>query len=138
MPECKNVEILSLNVKINLALSLENKTDVTVWYFTFHYAINSCVFLKTELTYIRQAVQLCTITALNIQFVFQTKCKITFLHLLTKIHHSYILIFFTSFSVVAPMLAIGAKLNVILICEQMKISALTGKRALKNICSLIT
>ena len=54
----------------------------------------------------------------NIRFVFQTKCKIvTFLHLKTKFHRSYVLALFTNFSVVAAMLPIMAKLSVILKSE---------------------
>ena len=43
MPERKNEGILSLDVNkvTNLALSLENKSDITLWEFIFHYAINS-------------------------------------------------------------------------------------------------
>ena len=52
MPERKNDGILSLNVKkvTNLALSLENKSDITVREFIFPYAINSCVYLERQLT----------------------------------------------------------------------------------------
>ena len=34
----------------NFAISLENKLDVTVREFIFHYAINSCAYLKRQLT----------------------------------------------------------------------------------------
>ena len=34
----------------NFALSLENKLDVTVREFIFQYAINSCAYLKRQLT----------------------------------------------------------------------------------------
>ena len=34
----------------NFALSLENKLDITVPEFTFHYAIISCAYLKRQLT----------------------------------------------------------------------------------------
>ena len=51
MPERKKDGILSLNVKVtNLALSLENKSNITVWEFIFHYAINSCAYLERQLT----------------------------------------------------------------------------------------
>ena len=55
---------------------------------------------------------------------------VTFLHLKTKFYRSYILALFTSFSVVAAMLPIMAKLTIILRseCEHLGISALTGKR----------
>ena len=49
----------------------------------------------------------------------------------TKFHRSYILALFTSFSVVAAMLLIMAKLNIIFKVRMFKhlgISALTGKR----------
>ena len=49
----------------------------------------------------------------------------------TKFHRSYILALFTSFSVVAAMLLIMAKLNIIFkvrMCKHLGISALTGKR----------
>ena len=42
---------------------------------------------------------------------------VTFLHLKTKFHRSYILALFTNFSVVAAMLPIMTKLNVILKSE---------------------
>ena len=42
---------------------------------------------------------------------------VTFLHLKTKLHRSYILALFTNFSVVAAMLPIMAKLSVILRSE---------------------
>ena len=46
MPERKNDGILSLNVKkvTNLALSLENKSDITVQEF------NSCAYLERKFT----------------------------------------------------------------------------------------
>ena len=53
----------------------------------------------------------------NIQFIIQTKCKITFLYLKTKFHRSYVLTLFTTFSVVASMLPIIEKLIVILTSE---------------------
>ena len=53
----------------------------------------------------------------NIQFVIQTKCKITVLYLKTKFHRSYVLTLFTTFSVVASMLPIIEKLIVILTSE---------------------
>ena len=34
----------------NFALSLENKSDVTVLEFIFNYSINSCAYLKRQLT----------------------------------------------------------------------------------------
>ena len=34
----------------NFALSLTNKPEITVPWFIFHYAINSCVYIKRELT----------------------------------------------------------------------------------------
>ena len=51
MPECKIDGILSLKCKevTNFALSLENKSDVTVQEFIFHYAINSCAYLKRQI-----------------------------------------------------------------------------------------
>ena len=54
----------------------------------------------------------------NIQFVFQTKCKISnFFAFKDKFHRSYVLALFTNFSVVAAMLPIMAKLSVILRSE---------------------
>ena len=54
----------------------------------------------------------------NIRFVFQTSARlVTFLHLKTKFHRSYVLALFTNFSVVAAMLPIMAKLSVILKSE---------------------
>ena len=52
MPQRKNNGILSLNVKkvTNFALRLENKPDITVREFIFHYAINFCAYLKRQLT----------------------------------------------------------------------------------------
>ena len=41
--KCKNVT--------NFALSLENKPDIAVPEFAFHYAINSCAYLKRQLTF---------------------------------------------------------------------------------------
>ena len=41
----------------NFALSLENISDITVREFIFHYAINSCAYLKRQLTqYLGRAV----------------------------------------------------------------------------------
>ena len=34
----------------NFALGLENKSDVTVLEFIFNYSINSCAYLKRQLT----------------------------------------------------------------------------------------
>ena len=34
----------------DFALSLENKSDIVVWEFIFHCAINSCAYLKRQLT----------------------------------------------------------------------------------------
>ena len=34
----------------NFALSLENKPNITVLEFIFHYAVNSCAYLKRKLT----------------------------------------------------------------------------------------
>ena len=34
----------------NLALNLENKSNITVWEFIFLYAINSCAYLERQLT----------------------------------------------------------------------------------------
>ena len=45
-----------------------------------------------------------------------TNCK-AFLHLKKKFHHSYVVALFTNFSVVATMLPIMAKLNIILRTE---------------------
>ena len=54
----------------------------------------------------------------NIRFVFQTSARlVTFLHLKTKFHRSYVLPLFTNFSVVAAMLPIMAKLSVVLKSE---------------------
>ena len=52
MPGRKNDGILFLNVKkvTNLALRLENKSNITVWEFIFYYAINSCAYLERQLT----------------------------------------------------------------------------------------
>ena len=36
--------------KANFAFSLENELDITVWESIFHYAINSCVYLKRQFT----------------------------------------------------------------------------------------
>ena len=33
----------------NLALSLGNNPDITVWELIFHYAINSCAYLERQL-----------------------------------------------------------------------------------------
>ena len=56
MPEPKNNGIYFLNVKklLIFALSLEDKSVITVQEFMFHYAINSCAYLKKQLTLIRQ------------------------------------------------------------------------------------
>ena len=53
--ERKNDGILSLNVKKLLILHLvwktnRKKTNITVWEFIFHYAINSCAYLESQLT----------------------------------------------------------------------------------------
>ena len=54
----------------------------------------------------------------NIGFVFQTKCKLSiFLHLKTEFHCFYVMSVFRNFSVVAAMLPVTAKLNVILRSE---------------------
>ena len=56
---------------------------------------------------------------------------LTFWHLKTKFHRSYVLALFTNFSVMAAMLPIMAKLSVILRSECVntsEFSALTGKR----------
>ena len=54
----------------------------------------------------------------NAWFVFQTKCKlVTFLHSKTEFHHFYVLALFRNFNVVAAMLLIMTKLNVILRSE---------------------
>ena len=42
--------ILSLNIKSYFALSLDNKLDITVREFGFHYGINSCAYLKRQLS----------------------------------------------------------------------------------------
>ena len=47
IPERKKDGILFLKVT-NIALSLENKLDITVREFIFHYAINSCAYLKGQ------------------------------------------------------------------------------------------
>ena len=54
----------------------------------------------------------------NVQFVFQTRCKISnFLHLKTKFHRSCVLALLTHFSAVVAMLPVMAKLKVILKSE---------------------
>ena len=51
----------------------------------------------------------------NIGFVFQTKCKISkVLDLKTEFHRSYVMALFANFSLVAAMLPIMAKIDVIL------------------------
>ena len=52
MRELKNDSILSLKLRkdTNFALTLVNKSDITVRKFIFHYAINSCFYLKRQLT----------------------------------------------------------------------------------------
>ena len=40
--------------KANFAFSLENELDITVWESIFHYAINSCVYLKRQFTEVCQ------------------------------------------------------------------------------------
>ena len=57
----------------------------------------------------------------------RTAKLVTVLHLKTKFHCSYILAFFTNFSVVAAMLPIMAKLKV-RVSEHLGISELTGKK----------
>ena len=65
----------------------------------------------------------------NIRFVFQTKCKISnFFTFKDKFYHSYVLALFTNFSVAAAVLSFMPKLSVILMCEHLGSSALTGKR----------
>ena len=55
---------------------------------------------------------------------------VTFVHLNTKFHRSYVLALFTNLSAVAAVLPLMAKLSVILRseCVNLRISALTGKR----------